>query len=216
MVDIAITGCKNYWFFLPILSDTRLQVVENFRLLGIIFQTNLSWQSNTDNMCKNGYSRIWMLRRLKKLGASCTDMLDVYFKQIRCVLELAVAVWTPGLTKAESTQIERVQKCALHVILGGNYGNYDHSTQALEVEKLSERRLKLSLNFARRCEKNPKYSNWFHPFEAPPPPTVNTRNDNHVIIPTKYTPVPFRTERYEDSPLPFLTDLLNKYYLEKK
>ena len=94
-----------------VMGDTRLQVVENFRLLGIIFQTNLSWQSNTDNMCKNGYSRIWMLRRLKKLGASCTDMLDVYFKQIRCVLELAVAVWTPGLTKAESTQIERVHKC---------------------------------------------------------------------------------------------------------
>ena len=157
-----------------------------------------------------------MLRRLKKLGASCTDMLDVYYKQIRCVLELAVAVWTPGLTKAESTQRERVQKCALHVILGENYESYENSTKSLEVEKLSERRLKLSLNFARRCEKNPKYSNWFHPFEAPPPPTVNTRNDNHVIIPTKYTPVPFRTERYMDSPLPFLTDLLNNYYLGQK
>ena len=36
-------------------DDTRLQVVENFRLLGIIFQANLSWQSNTENMCKNGY-----------------------------------------------------------------------------------------------------------------------------------------------------------------
>ena len=47
-------------------------------------------------------------------------MLDVYCKQIRCVLELAVVVWTPGLTKAESYQIERVQKCALHAKLGQN------------------------------------------------------------------------------------------------
>ena len=65
-------------------------------------------------MCQKGYLRLWMIRRLKRLGASRTDMLDVFYKQIRCVLELAVAVWTPGLTQAESAQIERVQKCALH------------------------------------------------------------------------------------------------------
>ena len=59
-----------------------------------------------------------MIRRLSKLGASQTDMLDVYNKQIRCVLELAVAVWTPGLTKQEGYQIDRVQKYALHFILG--------------------------------------------------------------------------------------------------
>ena len=54
-----------------------------------------------------------MLERLKKLGANQTEMVDVYNKQVRCVMELAVAVWTPGLTKEESYQIERVQKCHL-------------------------------------------------------------------------------------------------------
>ena len=96
---------------LSIDTNSNLEVVEDFCLLGIHFQNNMSLQSNTDKMCRNGYSRIWMLRRLRKLGASHTDMLDVYFKQIRCVLEMAVVVWTPGLTKAESVQIERVQKC---------------------------------------------------------------------------------------------------------
>ena len=68
---------------------------------------------------QKGISGLWMLRRLKKLGASKTEMIDVYFKQIRCILELAVAVWTPGLTKAESSQIERVHECALEVNMSG-------------------------------------------------------------------------------------------------
>ena len=138
-----------------------LEVVEEFRLLGINFQSNLSWQSNTEIMCNKGYSRIWMLRRLSKLGANSDDMLNVYNKQIRCILELAVPVWTPGLTKQEIYQIERVQKCALHVILGEDYLSYDMAVKALDVEKLSDRRAKLSLNFARKCEKPPKYSKWF-------------------------------------------------------
>ena len=55
-----------------------------------------------------------MLKRLKGLGASEEEMLDVYTKQIRSVLELAVPVWQPALTKQEVKQIERVQRCALH------------------------------------------------------------------------------------------------------
>ena len=103
---------------LSIENDKLLEVVEEFRLLGVIFMSNLSWQANTDKMCQSAYARLWMLRRLKKLGASVTDMLDVYNKQIRCVLELAVAVWEPGLTLAENKQIERVQKSALMLFWG--------------------------------------------------------------------------------------------------
>ena len=97
-----------------------------------------------------------MLRRLRKLGASQTDMLDVYYTQVRCVLEFGVAVWASGLTMAEATQIERVQKCALHVILGVNYISYENSLEILKTEKLSERRSKIYLKFIKECEKKHK------------------------------------------------------------
>ena len=84
-----------------------------------------------------------MLIRLKKLGASQSEMTDVYNKQIRCVLELAVAVWMPGLTMAEIDQIERVQKCAVHVILGDSYLSYSQALSNLGTDKLSDRRSKL-------------------------------------------------------------------------
>ena len=57
-----------------------------------------------------------MLRRLKPLGASEEDLLDVYEKQIRSVLEFASPVWTSGLTNDEKNQIERVQKAAFSIL----------------------------------------------------------------------------------------------------
>ena len=212
---VLFNTLRNYDFTPQlVLNDKTLEVVEEFRLLGLIIQSNLGWQANTNNICKKAYSRIWMLRRLRKLGASQTDMLDVYCKQIRCVLEFGVAVWASGLTMAEVTQIERVQKCALHVILGVNYGNYENSLNTLTIEKLSERRSKICLKFIKESEKSTKYSNWLKLSEQRKETNVKTRN--HENNQTKYKPVPFRTERYGRSPLPILTTMLNEYYASKK
>ena len=142
-------------------------------------------------------------------------MLDAYNKQMRCVLELAVAVWEPGLTLAENKQIERVQKCALYVILGDTYLCYSNALRTLEVTNLADRRFKLCLNFAKKAEKHQKYQNWFFPAEEIVPPTMTTRSDK-IDIQTKYRSVPTRTERYKGSPLPFLTDMLNDYYIKNK
>ena len=38
------------------------------------------------------------------LGASAEEMLDMYTKQFRSVLDLAVPVWQPSLTKQEVKQ----------------------------------------------------------------------------------------------------------------
>ena len=56
------------------------------------------------------------IRRLKNLGASDLDLLDVYQKQIRCTVEFAVPAWAGNLKQHEVIQIERVQKAALVTI----------------------------------------------------------------------------------------------------
>ena len=47
-----------------------------------------------------------MLRRLKQLGATKSEFLDVYNKQVRSVVEFAAVVWTAGLTAENRKQIE--------------------------------------------------------------------------------------------------------------
>ena len=59
------------------------------------------------------------------------------------------------------------------------------SINLLGLEKLSDRTSKLCLNFARKCEKSPNYSNWFHTAEEFIPPSINTRSDK-TILKTKY------------------------------
>ena len=161
--------------------------------------SNLSWQTQADYMCKRAFARVWMLRRLKPLGASTKELMEVYITQIRCLLEFAVAVWSPGLTKAQINQIERVQKCALAVIL--DYLSYNHAIEVVGVKTLAERRQDLCLKFAEKALKHSKFSNWFAQNE---PVNIVTRSKK-----TTLKPVQTRTNRFTKSPIAYLTDLLN-------
>ena len=60
-----------------------LEVVEEFKLLGLDIRSDLSWQSNTEQLCSKAYKRLWMLRNLKKLGVGNNELIDVYNKQCR-------------------------------------------------------------------------------------------------------------------------------------
>ena len=96
-----------------------------------------------------------MLRRLKVLGATESELLDVYDKQVRSVLELAVPVWQPALTLKESNQIESVQKTAFCIILGNQYENYENALNLLGHVQLSIRREKCAKKIAQKCKKKP-------------------------------------------------------------
>ena len=49
----------------------------------------------------------------------------MFIKHARSILEFGAPVWTIGLTKVESHEIEHVQKSLIHIALGENYGNYE-------------------------------------------------------------------------------------------
>jgi hypothetical protein len=196
---IMLFSTSRKYDFMPRVSidgENYLEVVEEMKLLGVIIQSNMKWYSNTLNLCKKGYARLWMLRNLKKHGASRTDLLDVYIKQCRCLLELAVPVWNPAITKCEVSQIERVQKTACAIILGKQYESYMQALDCLKLESLEDRRVTLCKAFAFKSQKHEKFQNWFEYSEQPSL--------------TTFEPVPCRTNRYKRSPLPYLTDLLNE------
>ena len=137
----------------------------------------------------------WMLRNLKKYGACKDDLLDVYIKQCRCVLELAAPVWSAGITESESKQLERVQKAAFAIILGWKYATYSQALADLKMESLEVRRKALCASFVKKSQKHEKFQNWFQ--------------ESDQLTETTFQPVPYRTKRYKTSPLPYLTSLLN-------
>ena len=126
--------------------------------------------------------------------------MDVYTKQVRSVLELAVPAWNGALTQSSKQDIERVQKTALHIMLGESYGCYRDALEAVGLVSLDERRHKLSLKFAKKAAKHEKHSKWFVPSVR----LVNTRQEQD-----KFCPVYAKHKRFEDSPISYLTRLLN-------
>ena len=184
------------------IEDKEIEVVEEMRILGIIIRSDLKWSANTEHILDKAYGRLWMLRRLKMLGADSTKLLDVFIKQVRSVLELAVPAWHPGLTVNEAIDIERVQRAALHIILGMNYTTYRAALKQLNLETLEARRTHLCENFTKKASKHPKHKNWFK---------TNIRETKTRQPQPKYCPVVARTKRFEKSPLAYLTNLLNQF-----
>ena len=188
--------------FVPNLNidNTEVETLEEMRLLGIILKNDLSWKSNTNNMVIRAYKKLWILKRLKKQGANLNDLVDIYTKQVRSILEFGVPVWNSGLTQEEVSDIERVQKSFLYIALGSNYCDYKSALQVTNLDTLINRRLKLCKKFAFKSSRHPKHSNWFVESEQGP----NTRS-----IKDKYKTSNYRLTRTRKGPITYLTKLLN-------
>ena len=182
------------------INNEEIELVEETKLLGLVIRSDLSWQSNTECMIRRCNSKLWILRRLKRLGATQEDLLDIYKKQVRSILEYAVPVWHSAITVEQSVAIERVQKTAFHIILGHQYKSYDSALKTLNMDTLNNRRTKLCNKFAKKSVNNSKFSKWFKINKK----VKSTRNQF-----TKYCKVYCRTNRYEKSPISYLTNLLN-------
>ena len=185
------------------LDEQELELVEEIKLLGLTIRSDMKWVSNTENMVKKANKRLWLLRRLKNLGAYNEQLVDVYTKQIRCILELVAPAWQGNITKSEKQDIERIQKSACHIILGQSYTSYYSALKTLNLETLESRRMRLTLKFALKCEKHPKFKSWFIPSKK----VVNTRANLN-----KYCDVLANHTRFENSPLSFITKILNMHH----
>ena len=64
-------------------EEELLDVVKQTRLVGLIISDDLKWKANTESLVKKAYAKIWILRRLKTLGASRNTLRLIYFQNIR-------------------------------------------------------------------------------------------------------------------------------------
>ena len=163
-------------------------------------RSDLSWSANTDSVVTRCNKKLWFLRRLKKLGASTNDLLDLYHKHVRSILEYAAPVWHCSLTGEDRLKLERVQKSALHIILGQRYDSYRAAMKKTGSKTLFERRRKICLKFAQKSLKNEKFCKWFKVNKS----ETSTRQEQ-----MKFHEVYYRTDRYKKSPICYLTSLLN-------
>ena len=75
---------RNYDYIpqISIKSGENIEIVEHHKILGKIVRSDMRTISNTEAICKKGYNKIWILRRLKSLGCSTPELLVVLREQI--------------------------------------------------------------------------------------------------------------------------------------
>ena len=62
-----------------------------------------------------------LLRKVAEFTKSVEDKKEIYVLYIRSILEQSSVVWHSSSTKENAEDLERVQKCAVKLILGEKY-----------------------------------------------------------------------------------------------
>ena len=110
---------------------------------------------------------MWVVRRLKTLGASEKDLLSVLRAQVLSVLQFATPAWSTLITQKESDQIESVLKTGLYLVYGQRYESFSWALRQANMSSLSEQRRKMFYNFTKQCIKSTKFKKWFVISETP-------------------------------------------------
>ena len=116
------------WDFQPELTingTDKLQIVDEIKVVGYIMRNDMKTSSNTAYLIAKAYKRMWIIRRLKDLGASTPQLIDSLQKQVLSVLWLGAPAWFCQLTQCEKADIDRVAKVALRIIYGDTYGGFE-------------------------------------------------------------------------------------------
>ena len=133
-----------------VVNGERVETISNTKLLGTIISDDLSWDLNTKSIVQKANARMELLRRVASFGASVEDLKTIIFLFVRSHLEQSATVWHSSLTVENSSDLERVQKSAVKIILGNLYNGLK-----LNMEKLVDRRKQLCFNFAKKMCQEP-------------------------------------------------------------
>ena len=148
---------------------------------------------------------MWVVRRLKALGAGERELLNVLQAQVLSVLHFASPAWSTQITAAENRQIESVLKTGLYLVYGERYESFSWALAEANMSSLMTQRSTQFLKFTKSCIKNPKFSKWFARYEDNT--TVNTRQQK-----PRFKPIPCRTKAYAQSAIPQMVMAANIMY----
>ena len=183
-------------------SSEHVEIVEEMKIVGFILRSDLKTISNTRYILKKAYSRLWILRRLKALGASRHRLIDILQKPVLSALQLGVAAWDCLLTLQERIDFERLLKTSLCIIWGQDYISFEQVLADSKLRIMKQIRDKMVNKFVRKSVNHPKFKNWFC---SQGDVQIQTRRKR-----TKFKPVTTRTTAFAKSAIPTLTHIPNQ------
>ena len=76
-----------------VMGNNIIELVKNYKILGVIVNNELEWNNNVDFIVKKASKKLYSLRISCRPGVAQGNILKVYQSTVRPVLEYAVPVW---------------------------------------------------------------------------------------------------------------------------
>ena len=187
---------------LSLIPGQELELVEELKLVGYQQRSDMRTISNTEYIVKRAWKRMWVVRRLKALGATEQELLNVLRAQVLSVLQFATPAWSTLLTGQESNRIESVLRTGLYLVYGERFRSFSWALREAKMFSMKEQRTRMFEKFTRDCIGSSKFKKWF----------VRTEEDRGTVTRTKkpiFKPVPGRTQGFLRSAIPQMTKLAN-------
>ena len=126
---------------LPLESDSQKLLCDEIKLLGVTYNSWLSWTSHVSNICKKARQQFYILRKLKP-HMEKTTLMTIYTSVILSALEYCCPLYI-GLDSYNSKRIEAIRKQCHRIICG-------KGCECNQFEELHQRRKRLALLFFRK------------------------------------------------------------------
>jgi len=104
---------------------SQLQLAQSnvsLHIVGLHLDASLFWTTHINIIVSKASKRLYFLKQLKRAGVPPHQLLHFYTAVIRPVLEYASPVWHYSITRAQSYQLESIQKRAVHIIFSDTRG----------------------------------------------------------------------------------------------
>ena len=98
-----------------------VEIVEQFKLLGVVILNNLKWQAEVDYITSKDSQRLCLPWMPKRAGVMPADIVTIYNSLVDTVLRYAFQVRHTRLTVQPSDQLEVIQWRALRIAHPDNY-----------------------------------------------------------------------------------------------
>ena len=156
-------------------------------------------------MLKKANRRLFMLRSLKRFWFDQEELEMVYKCYVRPVPEYGDVVWHSGLCTKQTSDLERIQRCACRTILGHQFKSYWDAVGKCNLEYLKDRRETHCKKFAQGLGDNARTCHLLQctTFKI----SVHGRNLINSLNLSQYR---MKTSHFRNSPVPYYVLLLNK------
>ena len=201
--SMIVNFTKNHQFHTRLqLNDKNIEIVKEMMILGTIFTDNFSWDENCAAIIKKVNARMQLLTKIWSFGSTKEEMVHLWKVYCLSILEQLCVVWGSSLTLENKHDLERTQKTFCKLVLEEDFSTYNEALVILGLHTLTERRQKLTLDFARRSISDDILRDLFL--------IKRKRHEMATRNTEKYSVNHANTNRYKNSPIPTMQNMLNR------